>query len=215
MIFQTNLVGYARLLQAQGPTLLLGAFAGPLEVGIFKVAMAIASGFGTLYLPAWNAVMPRLSRLWAKRDLEAIRHLIRESTVIAGALLSGVGALVILFGEPLLEAIGGPKAASGEVVLALAIVAQTINGALFWNDSLLYAVGRARVAARGYLVSVIACLPVLAGLASVWGANGAAVAILLSTLMSNTWLTLGAVRFMASAASESPTATEIAAPSGP
>jgi O-antigen/teichoic acid export membrane protein len=196
MVMQTNLIGYGRLVQAQGPALLLGLFRGPLEVGVFKIGMAGATAIGQLSTPAWNAVMPRLSRLWNDRDIGEIRRLIRESTPIALSVLLVAGAVVIGLRTDLLRLVGGEEAALASTVLTLGVIAQLITGTLFWNDSVLYAAGRAGDVTRIYLPSVAFAIALVIVLGREWGANGAAVALLIGTILSNAGLTAAALRVL-------------------
>jgi O-antigen/teichoic acid export membrane protein len=194
MIFHTNLITYGRLVQAQAPTLLLGVFAGPLEVGLFKIAMAAATAIGQLTTPAWNAVMPRLSRLVAESGFPAVRQLLRQSTVLAAALLVPVASIVILFREPLLSFFGGSGAAQAGTAFVLVAIAQVVNGVLFWNGPYLYASHRARVVTAIYLPSVALMLVLVFVLTRTSGADGAAVAVLVTAVLNNVLLTIAALR---------------------
>ncbi len=194
MVFQTNLITYGRLVQAQAPTLLLGIFQGPLEVGIFKIGLAGATAVGQVSDSAWNAVMPRLARLWSEERFGAMRKLIAQGTLISTAIMTLVGAFVIGFREPILRIFGGDQAAAAATVFVLCVVAQVVNGILFWNDSVLYASGRAGLVTKVFLPSVAVMLVLVVVLGREWGANGAAVAVLVTTLLNNCGLTLGALR---------------------
>jgi O-antigen/teichoic acid export membrane protein len=196
MIFQTNLIGYGRLAQSQLPALLLGILHGPLEVGIFKIGIAGATAIGQLSTPAWNAVMPRLARLWADRRLQAISHLLRQGSSIAFVVLSAAGLIAVVFRTPLLELFGGEDATAAGGVFVLGVAAQIVNGTVFWNDALLYAVGRAAAVTKVVLPSVAVLLLLTLILGHAWGAEGAATALFVSTVMTSAGLTLAAVRVL-------------------
>jgi O-antigen/teichoic acid export membrane protein len=194
MIIHTNFIAYAKMVSAQGPTLLLGLFRTPIEVGAYKVAAAIAAAVGKPGDPAWAAVMPRFSRLWTEAKTEDIRRLVTQATVIATVGLAGLAAVVLLLHNWLLELFGGPKATSASLVLVLLVTGKVINGALFWNSPLLYSTRRAREAARIYLAASLLLLPLLVAFVSLWGATGAAVAVLMFTIGLNVFLTIEAAR---------------------
>ena len=194
MMFYTNLVTYGRLLQVQGPTLILGAVAGPVSVGIFKIGVAAATGVGQLTTPAWNAVMPRLARLWSNAEFAATRQLIRQSTVLAAAVLVPAAAVTILLRHPLLTLFGGHQAARAGTVFALLAAAQVVGGILFWNIQLLYAARRVRVVTLINLPCIALTLGLVLGFAYAWGADGTAAAMLLSALLLNTLQTVAALR---------------------
>jgi O-antigen/teichoic acid export membrane protein len=197
MIFHSNLITYGRLTQVQVPPLVLGAFAGPLEVGVFKIGLAAAAGVGQIYVPAWNAVLPRLSRLLSARRVGAVRRLLAQSSAVAFALMVSAGALAILLREPLLRLLGGGEATAAATVFVLCILAQLVNGTVFWNDSLLYAAGRAGLVSKIYLPSVALMLGLVLVLGHVWGANGVAVAVLVTSCVTNLGYTVAALRVLA------------------
>jgi O-antigen/teichoic acid export membrane protein len=192
MVFQTNIIGYGRLVDAQAPALIVGAFNGPLEAGIFKLGMAGATAIGQLSDPAWNAVMPRLARLWSDARISDLRRLLRQATAGAAAVMVIVGSVAILLRVPLLHIFGGKGAAAAATVFTLCVIGKVVNGIFFWNDSLLYAAGRARLVRQIYLPSVGVMLVLCLLLARHFGANGAAVAFLASAVAANVGLALAA-----------------------
>jgi O-antigen/teichoic acid export membrane protein len=192
MVFQTNIIGYGRLAEAQAPALIVGAFGGPLEAGIFKLGMAGATAIGQLSDPAWNAIMPRLARLWSDARISDVRRLLRQATAAATAVMVIVGAVAIFLRVPILHAFGGRGAAAAATVFTLGVIGKIVNGMFFWNDSLLYAAGRARLVRQIYLPSVGVMLLLCVFLSRNIGANGAAVAVLVSAVAANVGLALAA-----------------------
>jgi O-antigen/teichoic acid export membrane protein len=78
-------------------------------------------------------------------------------------------------------------------VLTLAVIAQGINGTLFWNSQLLFAAHRAGVVTRIYVPSMLLLLVLLVPMVDLWGAEGAALALLTTTIVINLLLTAGAL----------------------
>jgi O-antigen/teichoic acid export membrane protein len=196
MIFQTNLISYGRLVEGQAPALLLGFLRGPLEVGVFKIGMAGAIAVGQLAAPAWNAALPRISRLWNAGSMDELRRLVREGSVAALVVMTVAGVVVVVFRRPILELFGGHAATAAGTVLSLAVASQVVNGILFWNDSVLLAAGRAKLAMSLYLPAVMVMLALVLVLGERYGAEGAAGAVLASALLTNVGLTFSAVRML-------------------
>jgi O-antigen/teichoic acid export membrane protein len=192
MMFQTNIIGYGRLAEGQLPALILGAFNGPLEAGIFKLGMAGATAIGQLSDPAWNAVMPRLAKLWSAGRIHDVRRLLRQATTGAAGVMLTAGAVAILLRVPILEIVGGKEAAAATTVFSLGVIGKVVNGIFFWNDSLLYAAGRARLVRQVYLPAVGVMVVLCLILSRDMGANGAAVAVLVSAVLANVGLALAA-----------------------
>jgi O-antigen/teichoic acid export membrane protein len=194
MLFHTNLITYAKLIPAQVPTLLLGAMQSPAEVGGFKVATAIAAAAVKLVDPAWAAVLPRLSRLWSSGRRAEIRGLLVQATIGAALVLTFSAVLTFVLREPLLRIVGGEDATTATTVLVLSLTAGVINGTLFWNTPLIYAAREARLAVVAYVSSSLLLAPLLVVGIDAWGANGAAVALLVFTVALNAMLTAIALK---------------------
>jgi O-antigen/teichoic acid export membrane protein len=193
MIFHTNFIAYAKLISSQVPTILLGVFRSPVDVGAFKVAMALAAGVGKPADPAWAAVLPRLSRLWNEGRFGAARSLVAQSTALAFALLVSGAAIVIVFREDLIRLFAGEIPSGAVNVLLIGIAAQVISGTVFWNSALLLAARRARLASRSYAAAALLLAVLLPILIQAYGAEGAALALLISTLAGNLMLTIAAI----------------------
>jgi len=202
-MLHTNVVSYVRLAQTQLPTVLVGAVAGATQAGVYKVGMAAAVMVGRIIDPAYAALLPRLSRLWAAGRRSEIRRLVRRlSTVAVPAVLALAGALIVLR-APLLDALGGAEAsADAGPVLIFGTLAHAVNASLLWNVPTLYAAGRAHLVSRLALLAAAVQLLALFPLVNAYEASGAALSLLLSMLVLN----LGATTRALSALREVPAA---------
>lgn len=196
MLFHTNIISYGRLVETQVPALALGAFWGPTEVAILKVGQSAGAALAKLTDPVWQALIPRASRLWTSGRIGVLRRMLLQATCISIPVMVAVGGVVILLREPLLTLFAGHGARAGSTVLILACLAQVVNGGLFWNIPLLYACKKAATAARLYLVNLAILVPLLLFLTKVFAANGAAAALLISTVLMNIAATLVATRLL-------------------
>jgi O-antigen/teichoic acid export membrane protein len=195
MVFHTNVVSYARLAQTQLPAILLGAISSATQVGVYKVGMAAAAGVGRVADPAYVAILPRLSRLWAAGRRAEFRRLIeRASFVSVPAMIIAMGIVVLLRG-PILEILGGASARhTAGTVLILGAVALALNGALFWNIGALFATGRSRTVAALAVAGAVTQVGFLVPLTIAFDAEGAAVAFLISMLWTNVVMAVLAFR---------------------
>jgi O-antigen/teichoic acid export membrane protein len=208
-IFHTNIVSYARLAQSQLPTVILGLFAGPVTVGVYKVGSAAGLSVGKLTNPAGEAVLPRLSKLWVAGRMREMRHLLFVSTAAAATVNVLVGCALVAFRGPVLAALGGTQARAAGTVLIFTVVAVAVDGALFWNSPMLYAAGRPAIAAFFLAAGMVLQVALLFVFVGALKADGAALAMLISYLFFNIGLTIAAVRVFRTAsisgADQSPT----------
>ena len=193
-VFHTNLISYVKTVAAQGPTLLLGAMRSPVEVGAFKIGVSVGAIVGKLADPAWAAVLPRFAKLRAAGRQDEIRALVRETSIGALIATSALGAIAIVFRDPILRLIGGEEALLATSVLVLAVLGRIVNGALFWNSPLLYALKRAGTASVLYIATSVVFTPVLVVCIYEWGATGAAVALLFWSVSTNVELSVAALQ---------------------
>jgi O-antigen/teichoic acid export membrane protein len=196
LIFDTNLLGYLKILQNRLPLLLLAAFVGDRELGVFRIATAMGAAVAIVTDPAQRAIHPRLARLWSEGATRAIRDLLRQATLIAAAGVGLVTLGVMVFGGPLFRlASGQPITAEGRTVLMITLVAVAVSAAVFWNTHVLISVGRSRGLLRLSVVSALAVhLPLAALLPWRYGAVGTAIAFLAATIVGNAWATIAALR---------------------
>jgi O-antigen/teichoic acid export membrane protein len=190
MLFHTNLITYSKAFTSQGPALFLGVLWAPETVGAFKIGTAVGAVAGKPADPAVLALMPRLSRLLSERRHRESRQLIVESATFVGATVTGFAALLFLFREPVLRLAGGAGAELATTVLALALLTQIAGGFSFWNRPLLLAMHQARIASEMYLLGALLLGVLCVALVPHWASNGAAAAILITAVVSNTALCL-------------------------
>lgn len=196
LIFDTNLLGYLKILQNRVPLLILAAFVSDAALGAFRIATAMGMAVAIVTDPAQPAIHPRLARLWSERATSAIRDLLRQASLIAAAGVGIVAVVVAVFSGPLFRVVSGEAITSeGRVVLVLTLVSVAVSGAMFWNSHLLVSVGRSRTLLRLQAVSALALhLPLAALLPWRYGAVGTAVAFLAATVLGNAWATVAALR---------------------
>jgi len=196
MVLHTNVISYIKVLAAQAPTLLVGAMRTPAEAGLFKIGTSVAAVVGKPADPAWAAVLPRLAKLRVAGRTTEMRALIRQASLGAFLLMSAMGLVAVVFRDPLLRIVGGSAALAAGTVLTLSVLARIVNGTLFWNSPLLYALKRASTASRVVVGASLIFVPVLVVFVDRWGANGAAGALLVWNVVVNAGLTIAAVRAM-------------------
>lgn len=186
MLLHTNAVSYARIAQTQLPTILVGALAGATNAGLYKIGMSAAGFVGRLSDPLYLAVLPRLARLWAAGQRAEVRRLLAGSTALSTAAMAVALALVVLFRSPIVEALGGGANASpATATLVLGAAAYALNGVLFWNAPLLYAMERPATMTRVAAIGLVVQLGLLAILVPQLEAPGAAAAFLASAIATN------------------------------
>lgn len=195
-MFHTNIVTYTKLVQQQVPTIVVGAIAGPFQAGIYKIGTAASVGVARLSDPALVAILPRLSQLWSTGRRERVRLFVWHISRISIPIMLLATLLVVLFRHPILAGLGGDDARGAAGVLVVVAIAWGIDGALFWNASLLFAAGRARAVATVAVITAVVQTCALLPLTLVFEATGAGIAFLISVGLANALNTVLALRTM-------------------
>jgi O-antigen/teichoic acid export membrane protein len=158
--------------------LLLGAVTNTRQVGLFRVAQAPQSGFQALSAPARMILLTEQTRDWEKgRQSVVLRGVRRYSLIASGVALVAVPPLLIWIPD-IIRHVNGPEyvgAASAARLLTLAAAVQLVVG---WTKSFPVTIGRPGLRILTHGVETIVVLPLTLVFGALWGAAGAAAAVL-------------------------------------
>lgn len=179
--------GVISLRQALTPVL-LGVVAGTTQVGYYRVALAPQSGFAAASAPVRLVLLTEQTRDWEHgREQNVVRGL-RSYTL--GALgVAAIAVPVFLVAMPwLVRVVFGSDYLPAVDAARIVLVAAAIQLVLGWSKSLPVTVGRPHLRIVTHGIETIVLLPLVAVLGDRWGVTGAAVALLVSTLVfAATW----------------------------
>ena len=126
-LFQTNLVGYLKLISTPGDVFLLGILSTPVQVALYGLAQQLVGIFHVFSNNIQNAITPEVMALAARRQLFLLRSFIRNYmmlTLIAG----GIFAVVLFFmASPLLVWISKPQYLKAVPVFNILIIVACIG----------------------------------------------------------------------------------------
>ena len=170
-----TLVSGSGLLIANLPVLVVSAFTGPAEAGIFAVAHRAAS-IQTLGLTAVNTVVgPTIARLKARSDTVSLQRVLTRSSRLAFGIALLVGGAMILGHEQVLGLFGeGFRVAALPLVILTA--GQLSSAACGSVGTLFVMTNQARIAAAGLLFGASATASLLFLLVPPLGVIGASIA---------------------------------------
>lgn len=182
-MLQTNASNSVGLFWVQLGTLSVGAFVGAAEAGAFRLARKLAEGITRPIEPIALAVYPELARLVAEDDHAQLRSVVVRITIVASALALIVVLITGFGGRLILRLFAGEAFEFAYPFLFLLSVATAIELAGFAFEPVHNAHGRSwmilrsrLVAAAGYGLLLIVLLPRM-------GAQGAAIAAIICSLL--------------------------------
>ena len=163
--------------------LILGVVAGPTQVGLFRIAQTPQTGLAAASSPARLMLMTEQTRDWEKGERSRVLAGVRAYTKWAGALMV-VAVPVFFVAMPwLVRVVFGSEYEGAVTAARVVLLAAAIHFALGWTKSLPVTIGRPRLRILTHGLETLVAIPLVAVLGAEWGATGAAVAVLVSTLV--------------------------------
>ncbi len=164
------------LLLTQSDKFVLARFMPLAEVGRYTLAATVAGVIAVLSGPIGNAFFPRLTQLLEQGDKPALKATFHRLSSLMAAVVGTAAAIVVFFGQRLLEAwLGDPTlAASAAPIAALLATAGLLVALTSLPYFLQLANGVTAITLRLNLVLLVFFIPALVAAASRFGGVGAA-----------------------------------------
>ncbi|HWN22512.1 MAG TPA: lipopolysaccharide biosynthesis protein [Gaiellaceae bacterium] len=179
--------GMVSLRNALAP-LLLGITSGPTQVGLFRIAQTPQTGFNAASGPVRLILLTEQTRDWERGRTERVLAGVRRYTLIAFVLGLVLVPLFFWLMPHLIELVFGvrylPATDAARIILFAAAIQLTVG----WAKSLPVSIGRPELRLLTAGIETALLLPLVVVLGLRWGATGAAVALLVSSLVyALTW----------------------------
>jgi O-antigen/teichoic acid export membrane protein len=163
--------------------LVLGVVAGPTQVGLFRIAQTPQTGLVAASSPARLMLLTDQTRAWEHGREGSVLAGVRTYTLVAAGLMA-VAVPLALWAMPwLVELVFGAQYLGAVDAARIVLVAAAIQFALGWSKSLPVTIGRPRLRIVTHGLEALVVVPLVALLGAEWGATGAAVAVLVATLV--------------------------------
>jgi O-antigen/teichoic acid export membrane protein len=163
--------------------LVLGVVSGTTQVGLFRIAQTPQTGLAAASSPARLVLMTEQTRDWERGERARILAGLRAYSKWAGALMLVAVPLFFLAMPWLIELVFGPDYDDAATAARIVLIAAAIHFVLGWSKSLPVTIGRPGLRIVTHGLETLVAIPLVAVLGAEWGATGAAVAVLASTLV--------------------------------
>jgi len=163
--------------------LLLGIVTKPVQVGYFRVAQAPQTGLSALTSPARLILLTEQTRDWEAGSTDAVFAGVRRFTLGALVLMAVLIPPLFVFMPDLIRIFYGAGYLPASDAARIMLIAGGIQLVIAWTKSLPVSIGRPglRIVTHGIETLVLVPLVLVFGLA--WNVTGAAVAVLVSTVV--------------------------------
>jgi O-antigen/teichoic acid export membrane protein len=191
----SNFYTAQQVITGQMSTILVGALAGPVAAGIFKIGRDVATALSKPAELLNQSIYPEFARLGSKGDWHHFARLILRGAAVAAGAGAFMTLVTVFIGSLFLQIFFGPAftAAYWPLVLLVASAALTIVG--FPMDPALFAMGRAGIPLRvSTTVIAVIYIPALVILTRLYGPVGAGIATLATAAATVTGMSFLTVR---------------------
>ena len=158
--------------------LLLGIVTAPTQVGFYQVAQAPQSGFQALSAPARMVLLTEQTRDWEHGRQSQVMRGVRRYTVLASALMVLALPPLLVFMPDLIKLVYTSKYLAATNAARVFLGAAAVQFAVGWTKSFPVAVGRPNLRIWTHGIESLVILPLVVVLGRLYGATGAAFAVL-------------------------------------
>jgi len=163
--------------------LVLGIVAGPTQVGLFRIAQTPQTGLAAASSPARLMLLTEQTRDWEKGEQSRVLAGVRSYSRWAGAVMVVAVPVFFLAMPWLVEVVFGSVYDGAVDAARIVLLAAAIHFTIGWTKSLPVTIGRPRLRIVTHGLETLVAIPLVAVLGVEWGATGAAVAVLVSTVV--------------------------------
>jgi O-antigen/teichoic acid export membrane protein len=163
--------------------MLLGVVSGTTQVAFFRIAQTPQTGLAAASSPARLMLMTEQTRDWERGERARILAGIRAYSKWAGALMI-VAVPVFFVAMPwLVRVVFGSEYDDAVTAARVVLIAAAVQFLMGWTKTLPVTIGRPRLRIVTHGLETLVAIPLVVVLGAEWGATGAAVAVLVSTLV--------------------------------
>ena len=161
----------------------LGVVAGTTQVGFLRIASTPQTGFAAASSPARLVLMTEQTRDWEKGERRGIlAGIVRYARWAGGIMLVAVPAFFVAM-PWLVDLVFGSEYDDAVTAARIVLLSAAVHFVLGWTKSLPVTIGRPRLRIWTHGLEALVAIPLVAVLGAEWGATGAAIAVLVSTLV--------------------------------
>ena len=163
--------------------MILGVVSGTIQVGLFRIAQSPQTGFAAVSSPARLVLLTEQTRDGVKGVRARILAGLRAYSRWAGAVMLAAVPVFFVLMPWLIRVVFTEEYEDATTAARIVLVAAAIHFVLGWTKSLPVTIGRPRLRIVTHGLETLVAIPLVAVLGVEWGATGAAVAVLASTLV--------------------------------
>ena len=181
-VLQSSLATGVVSLRTTLTPLLLGTVSSIAQVGAFRVALTPQQGLTALSAPARMILLTEQTRDWERGEHVKVLAGVRRYSAGAAVLMAIVVVPLFVWMPDLLRLLGDDYVGATDAA-RIVLVAAVLQFVFGWTKSFPVSIGRPNLRIVTHGVETAVLVPLVLILGARWGATGAAVAVLVSTVV--------------------------------
>lgn len=162
--------------------IVLGIASTPTQVGYFRVAQSPQQGFNAVSAPIRLVMLTEQTRDWEHGERDRVFAGVRRYSLLAALSSVVVLPLLLYFMPTLVRVIFESKNLGAVTAARIVVVAGAVQFVVGWSKTFAVTVGRPQWRIWSHGIETVVLLPLAVLLGWRWGAAGAAVAVLASSV---------------------------------
>ncbi|NRF27192.1 oligosaccharide flippase family protein [Vibrio coralliilyticus] len=187
-VFNLSIISGGQVIFANIEVFFLGILSEVTQVGIFKVALVISLLIIFSQTVINQIIQPDIVRKYQNNDLIGLQNIIKRSSLIIVSLGAFIFFVIMIIGQDLIAFFYGNEYRSSYYILLILSCGQIINMAFGSVGTILNMTKNESYAVKPMLFTVVSNIALDLVLIHFYGAYGAAVAAVVSTLLWNVLL---------------------------
>jgi O-antigen/teichoic acid export membrane protein len=163
--------------------MLLGIASTARQVGFFRVAQSPQTGFNAVSAPIRLVLLSEQTRDWERGESERVFAGVRRYTVLAFLGSAVLLPFLLVFMPDIVRLLFKPKNLGAVSAARIIVVAGAVQFVVGWSKSFAVTVGRPKLRIWTHGIETAVLLPLAGVFGWLWGATGAAVAVLASSVV--------------------------------
>jgi len=171
--------------------MLIGVVSTIPQAAFFRAALAPQQAFNAVSAPIRMVLLTEQTRDWESGNRARVFAGVRKYTLFALAGAAILLPLLLVFMEPIVRLLFSAKNVGAVGAARIIVVAGAVQFAVGWSKTFAVTIGRPQLRIWTHGLETLVLLPLVAVLGWKWGASGASVAVLASSVaFAACWLVL-------------------------
>ena len=167
----------------KGDILLLAAFTGSAQVGMYDVARKLSFSLLVIKDPLILAVYPQIAAMLASSRMKELKLFLRNIGLLSVIPYTAGAVFLYFFGDVLIQEFFGEEFKGAGVYLLVLVMAVGLDIVFFWSVPYILGLGKAGFRLRASIFSAVVTLGLGLVLVNLYGAMGVAVSILVGGML--------------------------------